>query len=872
MAVIALYAAGAAIGGAMNLAGVGMFAAITSGMIGGAIGGMVGSYIDSQFIFPTIFGAASQTLTGPRLDSLQIQSASEGTAIKLCFGPENRIAGTIIYLSDLIETVSTVTSHAGKGMGGGGGSTTQTTYLYAAHVAIGLCEGPIEGVDKIWADAKLIYDGSESYVGHLNVEVDGGSNRYFIPSPVSGYAYFPGFTVGRPLRVFGFTDSANNGTHTVVAVGDDYIEVAETLVTEGPNFVDHSFFQDARLDPRYEAIEIHLGTATQSPSTILQAVTGEDQPAYRGTAYVVLQNLQLRDFGNRIPLFTFLVREKRYTTAGEVIQQIISRSIGSSILSLSAFSTGEVRGDVRGYSLAEPMTVAQQLEPLMLAYNITVAEVRGDVYFFTRGREHSVEINPAHLAAHESGQTAAARRLKVSEKASTDLPSTVFVNFLEPGNNYQQGGVPERRANAPSPNIETYTLPLVMTAAQARNIAKRILWASYVEQAKVEVSLPGNLFEVHETDILSFTLDDEAYNIRIDTIERGANHLLMIRGMKTEPQTFQSTSEDDEPNITPSPIYTPSDSLFHLLDIPAVRDEDVETSGTYVAVALDDPDARWRSATVFFSTNGGTTYLPFSTAPQEATMGVCSTVLAAADPAYWDTANALSVTLEHGTLISRTEDEVLDGANMVVVGDELIAFRTATLTAPRQYTLTNLLRGLRGTEHRVGTHGASERFVLLSGAGGVNWTAVPAASLELERPYRVASAGQSVDDQTDTLITLHGRTLQQFAPAQLTASRAGSGDITATWLRRSRALTRPFGSYFPLLADSETYRVECIAASTVIRTATVTINPVDSATPQFVYTAANQTSDGYTYSPNSLTFRVAQLGPLGYGTPAEIII
>ena len=39
----------------------------------------------------------------------------------------------------------------------GGGQKT-VTYSYTADFAIGLCEGPISAIVKIWADGKLIYD------------------------------------------------------------------------------------------------------------------------------------------------------------------------------------------------------------------------------------------------------------------------------------------------------------------------------------------------------------------------------------------------------------------------------------------------------------------------------------------------------------------------------------------------------------------------------------------------------------------------------------------------------------------------------------------------------------------------------------------
>ncbi|MGH8579605.1 MAG: phage tail protein [Gammaproteobacteria bacterium] len=46
----------------------------------------------------------------------------------------------------------------GASSSGGAGGGTQISYTYSVSFAIGLCEGPIVGVRRIWADSKLIYN------------------------------------------------------------------------------------------------------------------------------------------------------------------------------------------------------------------------------------------------------------------------------------------------------------------------------------------------------------------------------------------------------------------------------------------------------------------------------------------------------------------------------------------------------------------------------------------------------------------------------------------------------------------------------------------------------------------------------------------
>ena len=53
---------------------------------------------------------------------------------------------------------------------------------------------------------------------------------------------------------------------------------------------------------------LHPGGEDQLPDPLIAAIEGADAaPAYRGTAYVVFENLDLTPYGNRIPQFNFEV-------------------------------------------------------------------------------------------------------------------------------------------------------------------------------------------------------------------------------------------------------------------------------------------------------------------------------------------------------------------------------------------------------------------------------------------------------------------------------------------------------------------------------------------------------------------------------------
>lgn len=202
MASLVLGVAGAAVGF--------MVGGPTGAQIGWGIGSMIGSSLTS---LPDIQGA--------RLSDLKMQVSTYGAMRPILYGT-NRVAGNVVWASDLIEA-----SHDEEAGGKGGPSQTVTTYSYSIHAAVALCEGPITGVRRIWANGDLIMDASTSNTG--------------------------------------ITGQSGN-------------------------------------------IRIYSGSETQVADSLLEAYLGAGNvPGYRGTAYVVFENLQLEKYGNRLPNLSFEV-------------------------------------------------------------------------------------------------------------------------------------------------------------------------------------------------------------------------------------------------------------------------------------------------------------------------------------------------------------------------------------------------------------------------------------------------------------------------------------------------------------------------------------------------------------------------------------
>ncbi|MEM1298707.1 MAG: glycoside hydrolase/phage tail family protein [Pseudomonadota bacterium] len=172
MATVVLSLAGAAAGSSLGGSVLGL-SALTLGRAAGAIAG--------TFIDQAVLGTGSAAVETGRARSLRIQSSTEGAPMPQCFG-RVRLAGQLIWASRFLETVRN-TTRGGKATGGG---QRVREFSYSISFAVGLCEGPIERIGRVWADGKLldltgvnyrIYHGTEEQIPDPKIEAVEGAGR-----------------------------------------------------------------------------------------------------------------------------------------------------------------------------------------------------------------------------------------------------------------------------------------------------------------------------------------------------------------------------------------------------------------------------------------------------------------------------------------------------------------------------------------------------------------------------------------------------------------------------------------------------------------------------------------------------------------------
>lgn len=638
------------------------------------IGGIAFSYLDANFIMPGIFGAGKVSSRGPRIEDLSVQGTQEGTPSKFVLGTASKVSGQVIWATDLTETTTTTSGGGGGGKGGASAPVSENT-TYSMSVGVRICDtedlpnGRISRLLKVWANGKLIYD-------------------FLAIDPSTG----------------------------------------EPTTNE-----------EDRVDSRYDSIAIYRGDQSSTDPTIDASMnigfwgsTDEIQnssvdtsptPMYKGSAYVVINDIQLLDFGNRLPNFEFLVEAVNeqtnpalppFHTYGDAITRVCLRAgmpqtdfdvsqipVPVDPLDLSVFgiqSTGDQES-------------ARILEHLMFAGNMIPTENNGVLVFKDRGLQESQFIPIEEFGSFEFGKSGSlGLPFWTEDTFDVDLPKHVAVSFDDPDCLYDRGVRIASKLNSTNSTERKIDLPMTMRDIDASLAAQRALWALWGVRNQAEGVLPPSNIALNPGDMVRTIMTDGVSTwteyIRMEKVSRGLNWEVQWRGRVEEPgisvQNVVASPRKCAPGsdpFNPSGDGTNISSMFitnHMVGVfnPGPFGLTDETNGLFAVWRKSDEPARntWRAQVRILSPKqgdpghvttgigdltGGAGGSPGNGGTFWSTQGKVGKLSSSLPPAgsengglYWDRKGSLKIVVLDGNSwqpVTETEETVLSGANTVVV-------------------------------------------------------------------------------------------------------------------------------------------------------------------------------------------------------------
>ena len=579
------------------------------------------------------------------------------------------------------------------------------------------------------------------------------------------------------------------------------------------------------------------GSEGQAVDPLIATIEGVGTtPAYRGLALAVFEDLMLGDFGNRIPSLTF---ELVADTGGIGLGAILNNA------SEGVIDCADAR-PVAGYALyGQDMESA--VAPLVEAFALDLTD-DGDAFRAATATAARVLQQKEMGAATDIAGSAIVER---SLLPAASIPTALTLTYYDPSRDYQAG---QARASFPSVSRarRSIALPCVLDAGAAKGLADTLLSRAWAMRDRLVVRLTPDHLDLAPGDLVrpegvagDWIVDD----IAIERMVVTASLRPAWRSAGTR------VADPGRPVVGPDVVALPTRlALFDLTDVG----EDA-TGVPSLQLAAASPSGAYRAMPIRIEING--TSSAGLTAAVEAVLGTATGVLGAGQGAVIDQEANVEVLLANPDhwLQSCDDAALVDGANLAIVGDEMIQFGSVEPIAPGRFRLSRLLRGRRGSEWAMAAHIAGEPFLLVD-ARTLKGIAASASMIGTGVTVTAYGPGNVGQEPVVTRI-VQGEAARQLSPAQLRGVVRADGTLELSWTRRSR---RGFAWIdavdVPPDPDLSGYRIA------ITGSATATESSVTE--PGLVVGAAEVASLG----AGPLTITARQVGSIGLSRPATIII
>ncbi len=424
--------------------------------------------IDSRIIASF---APNQISDGARLESLRVTSSTEGSVIPNVY-VRMKIGGNIFWATDFLEKFTT-TTQGGSRKGGGGGEVKTTTYTYSCSFAVGLCEGPISGIGRIWADGKpfdlpgavwRVYTGTDTQLPDpfITAKMGAGNQPNVFFDPKNSESELPYFSSGaqddaiqrRYLEaLIGYwSDPGNNPTSAVYSA--PMIDMGECAV----------WCWDARPYPAWPGrSDVWGDTANWEVGHWLNGRLG---------------NASLSD----------------------LVHSICARSG----IDPNALDVSRLADAVPGFVIAALESPRASIAPLARYFGFDAVESQGLLRFVPRGSSSLTSITAADLVAADRPE---GEDIEFTRGQETELPRVLKWRMLSADEDYEAVTVEARRVTVDSVRVQAEQFAIAHPPATADRNARRALFEAWIGRENATFALPPSRLALGPTDVVSVEND-----------------------------------------------------------------------------------------------------------------------------------------------------------------------------------------------------------------------------------------------------------------------------------------------------------------------------------------------------------------------------
>lgn len=512
-------------------------------------------------------------------------------------------------------------------------------------------------------------------------------------------------------------------------------------------------------------MRLYHGHGDDPVDPLIAADKGQGTPAFRDFAYVVFEDLQLADFGNRIPALTFEVFAE---SAGSAVS--LDQLVPQGALSAAPMTLAEAHGFAdEGGPLISSLAALDQVFPL-----ICTSGASGLTLTFPEAQAGSPFVLPEQLSLRDHNGEESRNRQRA------DLPARqpVALRYYDEERDYQPGV--QRALGQRDPGREAVLdLPATMNAAGAKQLAnanayrarwqhERITWRiSELDPALA----PGRIVQLPDQPGRWLLRGWEWHNRGVElTLERMPPNL---HGVSGSDAGVASIADDVALSAT----------VLAFIEAP-VSGTTASANTPALFAAASALSNSWRGAALFAVQ--GNALIPIgTTSSRRAVIGTLALPVSGSAGLLLEPAASLEVILAADDLALGDTDLIglSTGANRLLVGGEVMQFARARHLSGQRWRLECLLRARAGTEQAaMNGHAAGTPVVLLDDK------LTPIETSEIASETLTAIAAQGIGDTSPVVAGLlnAGLSRRPLSPVHARRRVLPDGSWEYHWTRRAR--------------------------------------------------------------------------------------
>ena len=532
-------------------------------------------------------------------------------------------------------------------------------------------------------------------------------------------------------------------------------------------------------------LRVYRGFGDDPVDPLIAAAKGNTAPAFRDCAYVVFENLELGDYGNRIPALSFEI----FADGGEESVSLAGLVPSAATLTRD-FSLAHTRGFAdEGGPLASTLAAIDQVVPL-----VCLSGSEGLAIAPRAESDTDVVTLPQQLATAGWGNDEARTRQRASAPARTPAA----LRYYDEERDYQTGV--QRAAGAREAGREVMIdLPATMIASGARQLANasanRARWQHetvtwHIAELDPRIA-PGSIVRLPDAPGLWLLKSWE-------WLDRG----IALELERLAPTGIAPRQSDPGENLPPMDLVIPP---THLAALELPPDGNSNPANPLIFAAASAANSAWRGAALF-AVQGSSLIDLGTSGTQRAALGALAAPLAPSSGLLLEPQASATVSLVADDLDLAGTDlaGIAAGANRLLIGGELVQFLRAEPLGEGGWRLSGLLRGRGGTEaEALRGHPALTSVVLIDDA------LVPLDPL-LVPPLatsQIAAIGTGDADTVVASLANAGLSRRPPCPVHPQARMRADGTLLLSWTRRARGQWRWEDSVeVPLVEEREAYR------------------------------------------------------------------